>query len=180
MCAVVNKYVDAAIAAGKLGESALSGGGVKSIVMVATEEIAAADDDTSIYRFFKGLAPNLIPIDIKVYCDAITNGTDFDLGLYETSDAENPSGGLVVDADVFMDGQTLAAAITRGGGTANQDEAIDGLQNVDIANLTKKLYEHGGHTVKTSKDGYDICLTANTVGTVAGTVTIIAEFAGDA
>ena len=173
--AVEDKYVDADVAAGKLGNAALVNG-ARTITMVATEELAADDDDGSVYRFFKGVSGNLIPIDIKVYCDAITNGTDFDLGLYETA-LFNGVAGVVVDADVFMDGQTLANAITRGGGTANQDEAVDGLANVAIENLVKKIYEHAGHDESDSKDGYDICLTGNTVGTVAGTVTIIAIFA---
>ena len=174
MCAVVNKYVNTAVEAGKIINAALINGS-PLIGMVATEEIAAADDDTSVYRFFKGVSGNLIPYDIKVYCDVITGGTDFDLGLYKPT---SPSGvaGAVIDKDVFMDGQTLAAAITRGGGTANQDEALDGLANVDIANLQKKIYEHAGHDVNDSVQGYDICLTANTVGSAAGTVTIIALF----
>jgi hypothetical protein len=75
-----------------------------------------------------------------------------------------------------MDGQTMAAAITRGGGTSAQDEAVDGLSAVDIADLENKIYEHAGHTVNTAKQGYDIALTANTVGAAAGTITIIALF----
>jgi hypothetical protein len=172
--AVVDKYVNSSIASNKIINAALVNG-ARVVGMVATEETAAADDDGSIYRFFKGVSGNLIPIEIFVYCDAITSGTDYDLGLYNQT---SPGGtdGTVIDADVFMDGQTLATAISRGGGTANQNEAVDGLAAVDIADLQQKIYEHAGHTVNTAKQGYDICLTANTVGSAAGTITIIAIF----
>jgi len=172
--AVQDKYVNSSLASLKIANAALVNG-ARVVGMVATEELAVADDDTSVYRFFKGVSGNLIPIDIKVYCDAITSGTDFDLGLYNQT-SPNGTDGTVIDADAFMDGQTMAAAITRGGGTSAQDEAVDGLSAVDIADLENKIYEHAGHTVNTAKQGYDIALTANTVGAAAGTITIIALF----
>ena len=163
--AVQDKYVNSSLASLKIANAALVNG-ARVVGMVATEELAVADDDTSVYRFFKGVSGNLIPIDIKVY---------FDLGLYNQT-SPNGTDGTVIDADAFMDGQTMAAAITRGGGTSAQDEAVDGLSAVDIADLEKKIYEHAGHTVNTAKQGYDIALTANTVGAAAGTITIIALF----
>lgn len=159
--AVEDKYVDANLAAGKLAKSALSMG-AETVTMVATEELAVADDDGSVYRFFKSVPSNLIPIEINVYCDTITSGTDFDLGLYEV-------GGAAVDADVLMDGQTLATALTRATGHNI------GLGNVNIADATKTLGELSGQTAVDLS--YDIALTANTVGSAAGTVTIVAVFA---
>lgn len=165
--AVENKYVDSLLAADKLQTPAL----VKtagSFVSIATFEVAAADDDGSIYRLFKNLDPELIPIRIEIYNDAITLGTDYDLGLYETlSDGQ---GGTVVDKDIFYDGADLSSAHASG-------SPLDGLTTVDIANRTKRLYEHGGHTIITKKQGYDLALTANTVGSAAGTITVIVEFA---
>lgn len=159
--AVENKYVEANLAAGKLAKSALSQG-AETITMIATEEIAAADDDGSVYRFFKSVPSNLIPVEITITCDAITGGTDYDLGLYKV-------GGAAVDADRLMDGQTLASALTRA--TGHQL----GLQTVNIDDATKSLGELSGQTdVDLS---YDIALTGNTVGSAAGTVTIIAVFA---
>jgi len=159
--AVENKYVGTLAAAGKLDKAALTAGD-KIVVMVKTEEIAVADDDGSVYRFFKGVPSNLIPIEITIACDAITNGTDYDLGLYKTEL------GAVVTKDVLMNGQTLASALTRA--TGHQL----GLAAVDIANAEKTLAVLSAQT--DPDQAYDICLTANTVGSAAGTVTIIAKF----
>lgn len=161
--AVEDKYVDANLAASKLAKTAL-GSGAETITMVATEEIAAADDDGSVYRFFKSVPSNLIPLEVTIATDGITGGSDYDLGLYKVG-----VDGAAVDADVLMDGQTLASALTRA--TGHQL----GLANVNIADATKSL---GELSAQTDVDlSYDIALTGNTVGTAAGTVTIIAVFA---
>lgn len=161
--AVEDKYANADLAAGKKAD-AVASVGQKLIVLTQTEEIASADDNGSVYRFFKDVPSNLIPVEITISCDAITGGTDYDLGLYKVG-----VGGAAVDKDVLMDGQTLASALTRA--TGHQL----GLANVNIADATKTLGELSAQTdVDTS---YDIALTGNTAGTAAGTVTIIAVFA---
>lgn len=159
--AVEDKYVNANIVAGKKAKAALSTGD-SEIVMVATVELAAADDDGSKYRFFKAVPSNLIPTEITITCDAITSGTDYDLGLYDVDL------GAVVDKDVLMDGQTLATALTRA--TGHQL----GLAAVNIADAYKTLGELSAET--DVPPAYDIVLTGNTVGSAAGTVTIIAKF----
>lgn len=160
--AVEDKYVGALTAAGKLEKAALVSGG-KVVVMVATEELAADDDNGSVYRFFKSVPSNLIPVEITIVNDAITNGTDFDLGLYKVG-----VGGAEVDKDVLMDGQTLANALTRA--TGHQL----GLKDVDAANIGKTL---AALSAQIEPDpAYDICLTGNVVGTAAGTVSVIAKF----
>lgn len=165
--AVINEYVNSNLAADKLDTPAIVKTG-KSFVSVTTFEVASGDDDTSKYRLFKNLDPELIPIRIEVYNDAITSGTDYDLGLYETlSDGQ---GGVVADVDVFLDGVSMA-------GARASDSPLNGLTAVDIANRTKRLYELVGDTIITKKQGYDLVLTANTVGSSAGTITVIAEFA---
>ena len=159
--AVEDKYVNAQIVAGKKAKAALSTGD-KEIVMIAPVELAAADDDGSKYRFFKSVPSDLIPTEITITCDAITGGTDFELGLYKTDL------GAVISKGLFMTGQTLATALTRS--TGHQL----GLAAVDIANATKTL---GELSAQTKVDpAYDIVLTGDTVGTAAGTVTIIAKF----
>jgi hypothetical protein len=160
--AVEDKYVGTLTAAGKLEKAALVSGD-KIIVMVATEETAAADDDGSVYRFFKSVPSNLIPVEITIVTDGITGMTDTDLGLYKVG-----VGGAVVDKDVLMDGQTLASALTRASGHQL------GLANVNIADLGKTLAELSAQTKPDLS--YDICLTANTVGSGAATVSIIAKF----
>lgn len=173
-----DKYVNELIAAGKLAEAPYVNG-ARTITMIETEELDISDGSgtADVYRFFKSLNPNLIPIDIKIYVDdAVVGATDMDVGLYQPTD--DGGTGIVVDADVFADGIDLSPAggAVRGGGVIGHDEFIDGLVTVDIANLTKKIYEHGGHTVATYKQGYDLALTSNVSVTTGGTVTIIAQF----
>ena len=138
--AVENKYVNTLIAAGKLAEAPYVNG-ARTITCVETEELAAGDDALSVYRFFKGLNPNLIPIDIKIYVDdAVVGATDVDVGLYESTD--DGGTGVVIDREVF--GATIdlspAGGAVRGGGVIGHDEFIDGLNAVDIADLKKKIY----------------------------------------
>lgn len=159
--AVENKYVDDLTAAGKKTAAAFASG-AETVTLIATEEIAAADDDGSVYRLFAGVPSNYVPVEITIACDAITSGTDYDLGLYKTNL------GAVVDKDVLMDGQTLASALTRATGYQL------GLSNVNIADARKTL---GVLSAQTDVDpAYDIALTANTVGSGAGTVTVLATF----
>ncbi len=174
--AVENKYVRTLVEAGKLEEAPYVNG-AKVVGMVASEELAAGDDAASVYRFFKGLNPNLIPIDIKIYVDdAVVGATDVNVGLYEQTD--DGGTGAVVDDNCFADALDLSPAggAVRGGGVIGHDEFIDGMKAVDIANLTNKLYEHGGHTVTDYIAGYDLALTVISDTTVGGTVTVIATF----
>lgn len=160
--AVEDKYVGTLTAAGKLEKAALVVG-ANEIVMQNTVEIAAADDDGSVYRFFKSVPSNLIPVEVTITSDGITGMTDCDLGVYKVG-----VGGAVVDKDILMDGQTLASALTRATGHNL------GIAAVNIADIGKTLATLSGQT---DPDGsYDICLTANTVGSGAGTVSIIAKF----
>lgn len=161
--AVENKYVDANIVAGKKARSLNTDAGAKTVTMRAIASIAAADDDDSIYRLFANVPSHLVPINIHIACSAVTGGTDYDLGLYKTRL------GAVVDKDVLMDGQTMATAINFG--TANNT----GLKDVALADTNKTLAALSGQAKPDSE--YDICLTANTVGSAAGTIVVTATFA---
>lgn len=166
--AVQNKYVDttnrAANGAMIYPQKALSSVGVEAKLIFVTFEVAAADDDTSVFRLAT-LVNSAVLQDIAVACDAITAGTDWDLGLYRPLYMD----GLEVDKDVFMDGQSLASAVDFGYATA-----LDGMDNVNIDSYGKALWEHAGHSITaipvTALPEYDIAYTANTIGTAAGTV----------
>ena len=93
----------------------------------------------------------------------MTGGTDYDLGLHEQN------GGAVVDADVLADGLSMATART----VATSNNA--GMTTIDITNGLKTLGDISGQDDVSS--AYDIALTANTVGTVAGTIKVTATFA---
>jgi len=160
--AVQDKYVETRTAEDKLAKAAFSNG-AELVTIIATEEIASADDDNSVYRLFKSVPSNYIPVQIDIACDAITGGTDYDLGLYKVG-----VGGAEVDKDVLMDGQDLSSALTRVSG----DQL--GLQSVGIDDVDKTLAELSGQA--NPDTSYDIVLTANTVGTASGTVSVIAKF----
>lgn len=163
--AVVNAYVNTELQAG--GGGVVEGfrhQGAPLIVMKETFEVAAADDDNSIYRVFKGVNPELIPVKIEIQNDAITAGTDYDLGLYETLD----NGGAVINKEVLSATHDMSSAATT--------SPKNGLGAVDIANGLKALYELAGKAIGAIKGGLDIALTANTVGTAAGTITVTGYF----
>jgi len=163
--AVRNEYINSNLAAGTLQDATLGGGGgIQTILQ--TFEIAAADDDASIFRLARIKAGDIL-LRATIMCDAITSGTDYDLGLYQiTTGGVN---GAVLDKDIFMDGQTFASA----------SKTIDGLQTVAIENRVKSVVDlHNtvsSASVANSGQEYDIALTANTIGSAAGTVTVILE-----
>lgn len=126
--------------------------------------IAAADDDTSVYRVFENMSSSSIITNIMIGNTAITAGTDYDVGVYETG-----VGGAVVDKDIFADGLDLSSAHIRGA-------EISGIAAVSIANSQKNLYTLLGKTLANNKMAYDICLTANTVGTADGTILVTIEY----
>lgn len=156
--AVEDKYVDSDIESGKLGSALASGfaGLTGGNVLV---QVAAADDDGSTYRLFKNMSPDLVPLAILIQNDAITLGTDYDLGLYVSG-----TGGAAKDADIMVDGADLSSAGT------------NVYHLVDPANTGKALFELAGDTTSTKEDGYDIVLTANTVGTAAGDIAVAIIF----
>ena len=160
--AVENKYINADIVAGKLAKAAHSNGG-KVFGLVGTFEVAAADDDGSVYRVFKNLPADLIPMKIELLNDAITGATDYEIGLYKTNL------GAAKDIDCLLGTTDINAGSARG-------SAVDGLGAVALSDAEKMLYELAGDTFATREAGYDLAITANTVGSAAGTVTVIAWF----
>src|SRR3990167_1085216 len=147
--AVINAFKDANVAAGKKGIPAIVSGG-KVLVLAGTFEMAAADDNGSIYKIGK-LPSNAIPVRADIINDATAGATDVDLGLYR----EN---GVVADKDILLDGGDLSAghAITA---------PLDGLTNLGgadpIAAVGKKLWELLGLSLETKDSAYDLALTAN-------------------
>jgi hypothetical protein len=171
--AVINDYVNSALvetSARKIvAPQNAQGGHVHKLVQ--TFEVAAGDDDGSVYRLFKEIPATAVLVSAQILNDAITGGTDYDLGLYKPG-----AGGDVVDKDVLADGEDLSSANSR-------ISPADGLGAVDLADVNKPLWQlssapEGGspYTVENKPQAFDIALTANTVGTGAGTITAILEF----
>jgi hypothetical protein len=159
--AVENKWVNADVEAGKKGNPALIMPG-QVFGFACTFEVVAADDDGSVFKLAK-LGANMIPVSLTWNSDAITGFTSADLGLYKEDGTE-------ADKNLFM------AAHDVNGGFARGSE-LNGLHDLAIENIGKKLYELLGLTVATrSQDAYILAMTANTIGSGAGTVSITGTF----
>jgi len=151
--AVLDVYVDPNLEKGDRQHPNLAGGS-RALITVQSFEIAAADDDGSVYRIGR-IASNALLLDCKIACSAITGGTDFDLGLYHINKGD------AVDADLFMSGQSFAVA----------SRVIDGLSAVDVKDANKRIWELLG-LPKDPMIQYDLAITANTVGSADGEVSI--------
>ena len=157
-----DNYSNDELLAGKSAE-AVNVSGNKVVHMIQTVNIGTEDGAGAIYRLFR-VGANMIPLEMKVICGAITGATDCDLGIYEEG-----IGGKVLDADVLADGLTLATA-------AGIAAPLNGLKSLTLDNLGKRIYELAGHERKNKDTGYDICLTANAAATAAGKVAVLATF----
>lgn len=128
-------------------------------VSVGTVEVAAANDDGSVFRFCR--VPSGARIhSIRVFCDAITAGTVYDCGLYKPA----ALGGAVVDADCYATDVDLSSAITQGTEIAFEAR--------DIAAVENRAWQDAALTADPFIE-YDICLTGDTVGSAAGTLTLV-------
>ena len=132
--------------------------GARPQMSMGTVEIAAADSDTSVYRMVR-LPSNAVIYRIEILNDVITGGTSYDLGFYQIND----NGGAVVDADIY------ATAIDM---TVARSLPFDAsFEVLDIANIEKRVWEVLGLSADPQRL-YDLCFTANTVGTGAGTISM--------
>lgn len=160
---MADNYVDDNIASGKKTSSLFTGAGAETVTMAQTVAVSSGDSDGDVYRVFADVPSSLVPLKIEVFNTAITGGTDYDLGIYETQ------GGAAVDADLLADGISMATARTI-------DESNNvGMTTVAIAGGFESLGEMSAQTEVDSS--YDIALTANTVGTAGGTIRVVATFA---
>lgn len=117
----------------------------------STVTVLAAHSDGDIYRAFR-VPSNGIPLHIGVANSAVTAGTDYDFGLYLV-------GGTVLDKDVLIDGLSMATASTGVLRVGPQLSADRGKTFWELAGLAT---DPGGE--------FDVCWTANTVGSADGTI----------
>jgi len=157
--AVVNAYVNTSK---HINAREASGSVLYSSIV--TFEVAAADDDTSKYRIAK-LPSSVIVKNIEIRNDAVTAGTDYDVGIYQTSE----NGSAVVDADFFADALDLSSAHICG-------SELSGIKDLPVEDSSEALYEMLGVSLGDEPEYYDLVLTANTVGTAAGTVAVLIEY----
>lgn len=126
-----------------------------------TAEKAAGDSDTSVIRFFPIRSSDVLN-DLTLFNDALAGATDCDVGLYLPAKA----GGTVVDKDIFADGISLASASTTGTSLTFQIN--------DIVKIGYRVWELLGLTADPYLE-YDVCLTFNTAGGAAGSISLRAS-----
>ena len=143
-------------------------GRLENSVCVGTFEVAAGDDDGSVYRLDR-LPADAIITKVEICNDALTGSTDWDLGFYEPKNRVTGVG-AVADKDVLVDGVDLSAGKTR-------LSPYNGLSGIAIGDLGKRVYELLGKTRSNMLPEYDLALTANTVGSGAGTIEYRIEYA---
>lgn len=139
----------------------------KTRVMVETFEVDAADNDGDTYTFFPVPLDAAI-VDLEIVNDAITGGTDYDFGFYLITDNDL---GAVKDADILMDGQSMASAraswtsVLFAGTGAKDQGAIDTKlwEDLGYGSITEAREAAGRNEVY-------MVMTANTVGSATGTV----------
>lgn len=136
---------------------------------IGTVEIAAADDNDSVYRMVRVHSSWRIS-GIKRYNDAIASGTDFDVGLYETEE----NGGAVKNINCFADAVSLASAIVVG-----VEDLFEAGSDEGVEDIGKLVWEFAGDTSDPGKF-YDLCYTAVVVGTAAGTLTVRVRYVAGA
>lgn len=159
--AVVDKYANSDLRVGKKSIPALSSGAEKK-GSISTVEVESGDSNDSVFRMANNLNPEIIPTAILLSADAFGAAGACHIGLYESGEGEP-----VVDADCFGVSIDISSAIRKS----------NGMLAVPIEGLTKKLFEHAGHTVDTKKESYDLCITLTNVGaTGSGTLTLELEY----
>lgn len=138
--------------------------GAPILISKAVVEVAAADDDNSVYRIAR-VPSNAVIHSIRILNDAITGGTAYNCGVWETAD----NGGAVVDADLFASAVDINA-----GNTAWLELRYEAATTAIIDYAEKQLWyilDVGAATLSEDPNKqYDICLQGTTVGTGAGTI----------
>lgn len=154
--AVEKKWISANIVAGKKENSGLIMPG-QVFAFANTFEVAAADDDGSVY-FVGNINANMIPLKLEWNSDAIAGATSYDVGFYTEA-------GVAVDKDILMAQHDVNAGAAMG-------SEIDAMHDLPIDKIGKRVYELLGKTLATKEDSYLLAVTANTVGTAAGTISL--------
>jgi hypothetical protein len=135
---------------------------------VETIEVAAADADGDIMAIAIVRSSDVV-VDVQLLNDAITSGTDYDLGLYDTDE----NGAAVVDVNAFADAVDMSSA--RVVWSSMGFEA--GGRN--IADCKKQVWELLGLSSDPGKD-YVLAWTGVTIGSAAGTIsTLVLILEGD-
>lgn len=129
--------------------------------IVAKAEIAADDSDGQLYILARGidLESTLVNAMVPKGHGAVTDGNDYDLGIYKNTGSFDSPEWTAVDKDIFFDGVNMNSARTSAVdlATSATDATIGELLN---ASLSTSIYSN-----EQASGEFAIVLTANTVGT---------------
>lgn len=141
-------------------ESKLWYDGARVYESVATVEMAAADDDNSIYRLFR-VRSNWRITNLEIANDVVTGASANDVGLYDTAD----NGAAVVASC----GTLWASALDFTSAAGFTDRTYEATAT-NIDKVDKQVWELAGLTSDPNKE-YDICIKSTTACTgTSGTV----------
>ncbi len=161
--AVENKYANTDIAAGNKGAPSIQS---KAIAIVVPIAIAAADSDASIYHVAR--VPSSFRVhSLRTTSTTITGATDYDFGLYYADGSA-----AVIAKDILADGIDVSTA------HAPTERLTTGTNALAESLVGKTLWEIAGLASDPHRD-MTISVTANTVGTGAGTLTVIVGGTGN-
>lgn len=144
--------------------------GVETVTMTNFVKIGATDSNNSVYRFFKNVDANFVPLEIRIANDAMTSLV-INVGLYlpNLSLTKAPASGG--DA-IFLSGKNVAAgAASLSPGTAWDGMATYWAATGTFSNMDQRLFDIGGYTLAPNSSGittprqFDICVTATTANT---------------
>ena len=136
---------------------------------VGTVEIAAADDNDSVYRMVR-LHSSWRLSEVTRFNDAITSGTDFNIGFWDT--AEN--GGALILENALADAVSLASASLTG-----VSEMYEAGSGVGVEDIEQRIWQMAGLTSDPNKF-VDLCYKGVAVGSGAGTLSVRVRFVSGA
>lgn len=124
-------------------------------------EVAAADDNASIYRFIKGISGRVIPLSLILLSDATAGISDVQFGVYKSLDLD----GSVIDVDA------LAVSVDITAGKATQTEMLipTGISQAEVGSDLLSLCGVA-EADKQKYGGVDIAMTTPTGASAAGTI----------
>lgn len=151
-----------------------------SIIRVAYAQwCKGTESDGTIYRFFRQLPGNLIPLSIRIAGAALAGCTSVKVGLLRSGQVipGGPIGGGVFAAGsdaVFATGLDIHL----GAINFNQATAFDGMGvvNASYTNIQKRLFEYAGETILTRQNIFDMAMTLTTGGTATGLIGVKMEY----
>lgn len=164
--AVINDYVHSAIK--KDRANPIYSGRLETSIIIGSFAVAAADDDGSVYRLDR-LPADAILTKVEICNPAITGASSYDLGFYEVKNPVTGTGAAV------SKNRLMSAVDISGGKTRTSPQ--NGLAAVAVGDLGKRIYELLGKTRQNMSAEYDLAITANTVGSAAGTIEYRIEYA---